>query len=761
MAWSLNDYHTLIWDGKPYLPIGARIDGNPAAVKAAKAAGISDVIVDLPANGSGWDDTLAALKANDMRYLIRIDSLVPMAKGFAVEPSAYRIPGITETRTISVDLPGVTSAFVVLAEKVDSAITKAERVPVVNGKLTYEARPAGSLEHILLIYPEMSSAEQPDFWQGFDAQRDMLLAALKRHAPGAGLRGIVNPMGRTLALPGKDLEFIPTDPIFRMEFREQLEKEYHAIKTAISAWRIETNDIDSFDQLARLVPLWQGSRGVGLLLDPVTNRTYVTSMKNRVIWDDFVTAVNAAGSRRFVRFVNAVRNVANVPIVQEWAGWAAPYETALPPIDGIGMRAEGGERGQAIESGCRASSTVARWSGTGWIPATDIDLGASDQAPAQLPAVVDDLGSIGSRAFFFRAETPTLLKAVATEAARRKDDVSLAGMPLRTLFFPENARNPATVERLPDGSWWLPSPDNGERIDLGSMFAAYRSQGRNGSQLVLWSHQPGRVRFRMKLPKLAKFDTIDGHDLDVKINKGSVDITMSQVPIIVTGTEEIPVPELAYTETLAHFEQLLNIAATAHMYAAEEQMFFKDHLTTFDDNPGSSFVEMQVQLRKLGQKIGDVSDILAERCTDTNFSEVETIPGCNGGAALSLRSPIPPPPGGYYATYQVQSRAHGDQEVWLAASIPPERRADLLVMVNGQPMKITGEPVGVYGEGYGWYKLGVTKLDGTQGKIRVQFNGSASIPVSIDSIVITPRPFTPNGAEFPDPIVFASLPTKK
>jgi hypothetical protein len=217
--WQINEHHTLIWGGQPYIPVGIRIDGNAAAVVAATQSKVQDVLVDLPASGMGWSDTLKALDDNKLRYLLRVNSMAPMAHGFAVEPQGYRIPGIDKATRVEIALPGAQSAFVVLAAKRDGSVDSKARVPVINGKLVYDADPGPEYEHVLLIYPEMTSAEQPDYWEELDGHRDALLSSLKRNELGAGLRGIVNPLGRTVDLPGRDLDFVPTSRYFRMELR--------------------------------------------------------------------------------------------------------------------------------------------------------------------------------------------------------------------------------------------------------------------------------------------------------------------------------------------------------------------------------------------------------------------------------------------------------------------------------------------------------------------------------------------------------------
>lgn len=759
-SWSINESHTLIWDGKPYLPIGVRIDGTPGAVTAAKAAGLRDVIVDLPANGAGWTETLAALNDAKINFLLRVDSLAPMAKGFAVEPQAYRITGITAPRTVTVALPGATSAFVVLASRRDSSIASSSRVPVVNGQLTYNAKPAGELEHVLLIYPETSSLEQPDYWETMDTHRDALLGSLKRHNLGAGLRGIVDPLGRTVGLPGKDFQFVPTSDYFHLEFRDYLENQYHSLKTAMQTWAMGTNDLETFDDLARLVPLWQGSRGVPLLLDPKTNKTYPADLNHSKIWRDMADAVNAAGARRFSRFVASVRSVADVPVVQEWAGWAVAYETNTPALDGVAMKAAGTGPQSLIDTASRASSSAVRWPTASWIPATDIDLGEGENTPAQIPAVVDDLGSLGARAFFIRASSPAVVKAVVAEADKRKDDVSLSSAPFKALFYPENATNPANPQKLPFSLWWLPCPLDGNRIDLGTLFYGYRMQSPKGNTVVLWAKNPGRYRLRMLNPKTVAFQATDGHDPDPKLTKGGVDVNLSDMPMVITGTNEIPIPDLALAETMFRFEFMMGMASKSMRDITEERIYFKDQVMAFDRNPGGSFPLMRMQLAHLASKVGDVSIAEGEKCYDTNFSQIETDPGCSMGGALVLHTPLPPEPGGYYAQFTMQSKSRSDQEVWLAASIPLERRGDVTVSVNGQVMLLTGDPVGNYGDGFGWYKLGVTKLAADPAKVRIQVNGPAASPIAIDAIVMTPRPFTPTGPDMPDAVIFPPMPKK-
>ncbi len=788
-TWSINDHQTLVWDGQPYLPVGIRIDGTVAAVQAAKADGVTDVIVDLPASGAGWDEVFDALNKSGMRFLIRVDSLAPMANGFTVEPQGYRISGITKKQTVSLELPGATSAFVVLANQGDGQIISSARVPVTNGLVVYDANPGAEIDHVLLVYPELTSIEQPDFWESLDSHRDSLLAALKRHPAGSGLRGIVNPMGRSIALPGREPRFVPTSSAFRMEFRSFLEDKYKSVETLLKTWSMTSSDLSlmstdglsksgnptpasvsqkddkkkliaTFDQFARLIPLWNNNRGVGAMLDPTTNKIYSCDNKRSKVWDDISSVINAAGERRFNRLVPAVRSVVDVPVVQDWLGWSAPYENAHPAVDGIGMRASGTTQSALMDSGSRATSSILRWRTNGWLVATDLDLSSSTDAVSALPSVLDDLGSLGAKGIFVRADTKALTKAVVSESGKRASDTSLSTSSPLPVFFPENAYNPAVPQRLPGGHWWLPCPADGDRIDMGSMFYAYRLKLDSGI-VALWAKKAGRYRLKMMNTKSVKFQTLDGSLVDPKLVKGALEVNLSEVPTLITGTDELPIPELAFIETVDRFRAMLAVGQRFLRDMGQEEFAFMDNMNAFERNPGGSFTQLRSAYWKLSQKVSPYCWIEGEHTSDTNFSEVINVPGCASGGALALRTTIPVGSTGYYAVYPIPVKTKEDQEVWIAAKVPVERRGDLTVQIGGQILRISGDPVSLYGAGYGWYKLGTTRLAGNLSRLRIQVDTPGNAEIAIDTVLVTPEPFQPNGVYPPDATNFRQLQLKQ
>ena len=105
ITWTVNENRTLIWNGKPYLPVGMECDGSPDSINKLAESGVRDLLLNLPADGSGWKDAFAACEAKGVRYVLTINSLGPVQDAVIVDPAGYRVPDIT--RKTRVDLLAV------------------------------------------------------------------------------------------------------------------------------------------------------------------------------------------------------------------------------------------------------------------------------------------------------------------------------------------------------------------------------------------------------------------------------------------------------------------------------------------------------------------------------------------------------------------------------------------------------------------------------------------------------------------------------
>lgn len=744
--WKINENHTLMWNGTPFLPMGLRLQPSIAEIEQAKKAGIQDVLLSVPL-GTDWNPLIKALEAGGMKYLLAIDSLAPGATGVAVEPQTYRVAGITDDRKVEFSLPGATEALAVLVTARDATVMRVDRVKIANGKFILDVTLPGSLEHVLLVYPIQTTHSHPDYWEGFDAQRDAVLTAVKRAKTGAGLRGIVNPMGEYVSLSG-GTSFVPNGPYFQLELRQQLESRYRNLETAMRAWSMGVNDLDSFEDLARLVPLWSGSRGISQFWDPKSDRLYRCNNRTSAAWADIQMVVNLAAGRRFDRLCAALRQVADVPIIQEWLGWIAPYEAAKPALNGIGMRAHGSTPSELSQTAARAASSAMRWTSPSWLVATDVDPATPDGTGVS--AIVGDLIAMGARGFYFR-NVP--VESVVAEAGHV--DASIAQWTPNPVYYPESAANPAGPQRLPAGRYWLPAPGGGNRIDLGASFHAYRYADKSHSYTAMWTSGGNiRTKLRMADPKLGTFTTLDGSDPKLKRHKNAVELDLGPLPIIIEGTDEIPIPEPALAEQVAKFESLKKLAETMRRDLTEEDFLQRDAVAGFDRLPGGSFVNMRRAYWSATAKLAPYVWIEAEQTRNTNFSETMGVSGASNGNTLSLRAPTALDPRGYFAEYNVPIRA-GEVDVWVAARIPAESRSSVTIDVGGQLLTIKEPPVMPYGPGFAWYRMGSTALQGTTMKMTLFVAPDGGADVQFDAIFVSPPGINPRGA-FPPEVVGSS-----
>lgn len=747
-AWEVTANRTLLWQGVAYQPVGLRIDRTPAAIESAAAAGIKDVIVDLPANGVGWDEAFKSLETAGMRYIISVASAAPSALGVDVAPENYRIGGITAARTVDAPMPGGQSVLAVLASQRDGAVVWSKRVPVVNGRVSLEVDPKSELEHVLLLYPIKSDLRLPDFWEGFDKFRDTLLSSLSKNPPGKGCRGILNPLGVLPSFPSDSVRFAPTSQLFRLELEAFLRKKYTTVKLAERTWSVSAPDAETFAELARYVPLWSDVRGVQELWDPVSDKRMVADGKRSMAWQDIGEVVRSAADRRYSRLLDSIHKIADLPVIQDWNGWNGPYTKGERGLDGIGMSVSGRSAAELMADASRPAASGIRASKSYWLIATAIEAANGADSVA---AAAQDLSALGARGWYFRTDDPEIRKAVAQLSSQLSTDSSLAQWKPAGLFFPEAALNPAAPMRLPGGTWWLPSPADGNRLDLGEGYAGYRIREGVSQAVAIWSTaSERRVKLRLLDPKAVTVYSPTGFDAKPKLAKNGLELTIPTFPLMLNGCSEIPVPEDALATTLERIQTIFKLAEATNAEPGDEQMYYRDAVSAFERNPGGSYVSLRAQLERLSLSATPYVWIEGEASRKHNFSQAVEAVGASGGRVLELRTDLPPPDEGFAATYEFSPRRTSEHEVWLAAKIPPAQMKQVSIVIGDQTLPVEAGPYSNYSTGYGWYKLRSISL--TPGSISMTLKIAASeyANLRIDGILVSPEPFRPDGLRLPE-----------
>lgn len=744
--WSIDSDRGLIWAGTPYRPVGLRIEGSPAAIQATYDAGVRDVLIDLNLEVAKWKNAIALLDKLEMRYTIALDVAAPACVGVTVQPESYRIPNFKAERYFEFPLPNCDWAYVALVYSRDGALAKGMKVPTKSGYFAAKVVPDSDSDQVLLFYPHQRELQVPDYWSNFDEHRDQLLRCLVTSQPGPGFRGLVNPLGEVPAF--EPANFVPTNNLFRRELELYLKQKYTSVNSAVRGWAVSAGDFSSFKEMAALVPLWGTNRGIALCLDPDRQATFRTDMAKSQAWNDIQAVMTATASRRYRRLVESIQQLADVPVIQDWKGWNGPYVLGSG-LSGLGTKIRGQVAEPIAAEVGPVTTTSQAWSKPSWLVCTDAE--APDAGTAQ--TLVQASGGMGVRAWFFKG-SPTVIQGVSATNVSR----------IRTIPFPIGAANPIVPGPLPNGAWWLAGPGAGNRLDLGKGFVGYRYTDQRGSFSAIWV-APGTAARRVKLlagiPEGWQFESTSGYDPNPRIVKGGIEVSIGASPLLIRGTEELPVPEESVQEALGQWETIKQRLSDGRRSINEDTLEFEEAVKGLVRNPSGSFAQIRSTINRINLGLANFNWIEAESSRTHTFSGIERESGISGNAALALHSRLSSDLFPLRASYPFESRANGPHTIWLAARIPTPDRGRVRVRIGEQIFQVNAVPATTYGTGFSWFEVGELNLSAGQVlDLIVEVSGAKSVDLALDAVMVTPSAFRPQGPIPPMTIAVGKIPKK-
>lgn len=742
-----------MWGGAPYIPAGWRVTGKKSEIEAAAETGVKDAILDC-VSSEDWNAGFAAAEAAGMRYIVSVADKAPRAPAFIISPSAFRIQDVPRTAEYKIPIPEGGSVYYILLADPGFEIVRKGWIDVVGGVATISVSERISGKgFVLLLYPRVKSSELPDYWERFDARRDSILGKLKSAPLGEGLRGILNPFGTATMWTPADATFVPDSTGFRLEFEAFLKNKYKDIVSLERAWRLLSPHLKDFKTAARLVPLFSRTKGLDYLFDPLNGNFVPADRATSGYWFDASSVIENAAARRMSRFAKAIKQVADVPVIYDWRGWSPVYDAAEPSGDGLGMRITGGTFDAIENSAAKAAATAIAWASKNWLIVTELsaDKGQGFKDENDFRAAITDAAELGAKGWFVKwtgGAEAAWLKSIEAEAVA---DASFAARGTRAVFYPENARNPAVTMRLPGGIWWLPSPVAGERLDVGPDYEAYRHASSFANFTAIWRLEgPAKVKLRFAEPSRVRITRYDGAPIETKLLRDGIELVLDNMPALVTGTDEIPVPQDTIETARADYESLKREAKRQAVEIGEYRFPFEDSLRTLERNPGAAYKAMAAALRGLQLKLAPYVWLEGESASPTNFGEVIKSYAISDEKALQLSTRIKPPTTGYTAVYSIKTRTQEEHDVWIAARIPEEVRPHVSIDIAGKTFELRDRPQSGYGEGYAWYNLGRLPLRSGSYNMTVRVAaGAPKYEMSIDAVLITPLQFRPMGPRIP------------
>ena len=738
--WTVGNQLQLNWGGTDYVPVGLQVEANSKQIPAAMASGIKNFNLEVPASGS-WKEV--AGKMGDAQYFFTVNSSLPNARGTTVQPQFYRINNILNSQKISINLPGASRALVVVALARDGSVISSKNVDVVNGVLTTDVKGMSDTPQVVLVYPTGESLEMEDLWERLDGRRDQILRQIRVMGNQPGLRGIINPLGSTPYLVNQDNGFIPSSPTFQAEFAEYMSEKYRNVVTMVQAWHLQASDIESFKEASQLIPLWNGNRGVkGIYSAKRDLILTVENTKKSAFWGDVAESISKTRVRRVHRIIRSIRRAATVPVFQDWTGWSWFFENPENELTGLSIRLNKFTPSGVLESLSGAMSSNLRSRNPGPIFAIDVPYSSDlDQ-----PGVLDDLNSFGIRGLFVKTEKSDDLPKIAKLALGKPESRPKA------IYFPVNATNPAFVQKLPGNLLWLPSPADGNRIDLGPEFSGYQIMEGKNPTFVMWANGPRvTMDFLLLNPASVVVKGLGPIPPVTTVIKTGLRIEFDHSPIIITGASNFPVPLSEVIRMEREIGLLFAQAATQRTDVTSESVDFRNYKALINEAPSKAYLLAKKVMKSLSSTLTGAVWAEFESANNHLFSEVFSDAGCSNGACLTLKTPLGRATGLVSAKLSVPQRSTGSMEMWIAARIPnPADKANIRVKVGGQLMTLSGPPMSPYGSGFAWYLCGTTRLPSARTDVIVEMTGTPTTDIALDCLMLSPQPFQPQNIQMPE-----------
>jgi len=606
--WTIDHAHVLNWEGKPYIPfalqfqpryLGEQTDANLTAdtedILSFKLAGANDIVIrpskaisTVPAEA--FQKIIDLLEANDLRYGIQLyDPEYAPLPGYLIEPTVNRSAGVQASGDFSYTFPGATSVLYAVCDARTGEVRSTGQEAVTDGRVTIHVALRSPGEHVVLLYPQKSVTPADgglfDVWTDFENHRDRLVWYLKQIKFGKGLRFLKDPFTEDLGIRGQAESLVPVSSAFRFEYAAWLSRKYNSVGDLTIAWGVLQHDIANFDEASKLIPLWRKGRGAPLAHNDGSGQNYPVDATKSAIWLD-MEEFRASSLRSYMDSMADVvkRTAADVPVVFTATGLQACFQT-IGPIGFDGLASPGDKAG--ISAG-EAFSMADQSSRNTWLIARLKPSGNAFTSREDLFGAINLPRDLGAKGFIVKDEDgingANLITWLAEYSSLAADDAHYAGYRPQAIYYPQGVAN-ASMRRLSNGSWWLPSVMTANNLYAGQGFAGYVVDIPGGNHdIYIWSLKgPQVIHIVSQLPTAVT--DISGVRTDINPKKGRVEIAVGEEPLLVQGLtpqEFLPVEVVA--EAIQELQKTIDRAEQKRMDAGDYVTRLKSAKSMMDKN---------------------------------------------------------------------------------------------------------------------------------------------------------------------------------
>ncbi len=792
-AWAINDSHTLLWNGKPYVPVGTvfrpnsaqpgsteqDLESDKAALQTLKSKGITDIII-IPiapittVDPASFQRLIDYLDSEGFCYGLTFkDGPADPLRGYVISPSRYRLEGPNPETKFVYNWPDVDSAIYVIARKSDSSIKSLGGAVVSGGKVTISLpEPLGPGE-VLIAYPRKvfkRAAEGGfgDLWSGFGEYRDRLLAFFKNIKFGPGLRFFLDPFVCRPNLATEISEFLPDSAGFRLGLEAYLTRKYTHEGGVNTAWGF-VELVDSIQEASRVVPLWAQGRGLAYAYDRTTAKLYSVNALSSQLWSDVANHRDASLQEHMNAIADVLRrHVADVPVIftceQFHRVYANPY--GMGGYDGLAAAACGPSEAAVVTALGPAYALAEESAKTTWF--FSVLSSRCDELQADsLAGELDLLREIGCKGFFVDTAcsddslsqddgyhishdiSVSTMNSLA-EYKKKLNLDALADFKPTVVSYPTVPMVGAQVKRLAKNTWWLPSLRVGTTSYIGDGLFAYSFVGEDktylwssiGSQTITLKSGPTGYP-RVEFPERAAIS---------KKRSGQFTVTLTDIPIILDGMDlKLVFPyETAQTEIQRLADAIIEADKAGYDVKNARAALENAKVVIEKGSPLTAYGMAQQNLLELLKLLGGDLWIEGEAPLAHSFDGVSACQAASCNLVLLVDTNEDPPMSSYATTFAFDAPLTSSYEIWLAATPPTEGSRTSFSVDDGNwlPVDATGN-VSKYAPGLAWYKIGTINLTAGRHTISLRVDGRRTSDkryyFAVDALVLSPKGFKPNG----------------
>lgn len=799
--WSINDSHTLLWDGQPFIPVGGAFvsryialgatdenyKADVAALDEIKARGITDIILKstgpiTDTDPAAWQRIIDYLEANGFTYGIEMnDGPKQPLSGYVIAPNGHMLAGPRPETQFTWDWPDVDSAIWVVMRRFDLSLKNTGGAVVKEGKVhIYLSEPLATGE-VLVVYPHktykpVAEGGIGDIWSGFGEFRDRTLAFYKNLKFGPGLRFFLEPFTSKMDFTDDMLGFVPDSAGFRLGFEAFLTKRHVHEGAVNAAWGLNEN-LDKVEVAARLVPLWTSKGGVSFAYDRPTGEMYPIDTTVTQLWIDLVNYRDASAQEYMNAISDALKKqVANVPVIfknsRHHRIYANPF--GIGGFDGLGAQAYGtGDVPVTTVAGpayaLAEESAKSTWfivAGTSTSDDNKTFIGYPNQNA--MLAALDFFREVGCKGFYVdslqalpevtRGNYSLLADAQQLDWLKSfKDKIngSWTDFKPNVVWYPVNGATGAYVKRLGRDAWWLPTLRNGKTTYIGDGLSAYTLAGED--RVYLWSGSGDRT-ISLKTPPSGMPTVVFPDDVKLTTKKGGqFSLVLGESPTVLRGMDVKQV--FPYETTELQMEQLAALIPLADKQGlnVQQERAGLDRAKTVLKNDQALIAHGIAQkcTDDLLKQLGADMWVEGEQPSFYYFGAPVSLPGASEGRVLLLDTDQDAPMNPYQLTYRFNPPVNASYEIWLAGT-PPSEGSPLSYSVddvNWSPVTPEGSTLQNYAPGLAWYKIGSVNVFPGNQTLQFRVDGRRSQDnryyFAIDAVVLSPKGFTPNGVMKP------------